>query len=377
MDVSIPTVVAGTTREVVATTNEAAENTASHPVSPSSTKHCVLVTGGAGFIIFVFDKLDYSASMRNLAAVADASNLFFIKGDVCSSEFVSYILTEKCIDIIVHLAAQSHVDNSFGDSLEFTKNNVLGTHVLLEAARVHHIKRFIHVSTDEVYGEVGRDQPELDEASILAPSNPYAATKAAAECLVMAYYKSFKLPIIITRSNNIYGPHQYPEKIIPKFICSILRGRPCFIHGDGSNSRHYLFATDVAEAISLIMHRGHIGQTYNIGSDDEISNIALAKLLLRRLNVPESPNTLVFVEDRAFNDKRYAIDSSKLQNLGWKPKVPFDEGISQTIAWYRQHSAEWWDDDISSALVAHPGRKFPPLHFPETTPSFVTATHLE
>ncbi|KAL2913502.1 hypothetical protein HK105_206962 [Polyrhizophydium stewartii] len=347
------------------------------------THHRILVTGGAGFIgsnlvvhlvknfpewhVIVFDKLDYCASVRNLEEVADYPNFSFIKGDVCSAEFVNFLLTDKKIDVILHLAAQSHVDNSFGDSLEFTKNNVYGTHVLLEAARVHKINRFIHISTDEVYGEVNDGQPDLKEASILAPTNPYAATKAAAECLVMAYYKSFKLPIIITRSNNIYGPSQYPEKIIPKFICSILRNRPCFIHGDGSNTRRYLFASDVARAIALVLERGKIGETYNIGTDFEISNLALTRTLLRHFGIEDESKSIVFVEDRAFNDKRYAIDSSKIHELGWKPVVPFDEGIKQTIEWYRANSQSWWDDDISSALVPHPGRKFPPLHFPADT----------
>ncbi|KAI8930035.1 hypothetical protein BC831DRAFT_441007 [Entophlyctis helioformis] len=360
------------------------------PLSPSA-RHNVLVTGGAGFIgshvairlanecpdynVYVFDKLEYCASLKNLAQLANHPNYAFIKGDVCSAEFVNYILTDKRIDAILHLAAQSHVDNSFGDSLDFTRNNVLGTHVLLEAARVHNIKRFIHISTDEVYGEAHRGQPEMHETAILAPSNPYAATKAAAECLVMAYHKSFKLPIIITRSNNIYGPHQYPEKIIPKFICSILRGKPCFIHGDGSNSRRYLFVTDLAEAILLIMHRGTIGETYNIGSDFEISNLALAKHLLRHFGLGEDPEGkhTVFVEDRAFNDKRYAIDSTKIHELGWRPKVSFTEGMKQTVEWYRANSDTWWDD-ISSALVAHPGRKFPPLLFPEPANTFDEAS---
>ncbi|KAH6585558.1 hypothetical protein BASA50_001167 [Batrachochytrium salamandrivorans] len=354
-----------------------------HPLEPServSTTHNILVTGGAGFIgshvviylvkhfptwnIFVFDKLDYCASLKSLQEVSSYPNYSFIKGDVCSAEFVNYILTDKKIDGILHLAAQSHVDNSFGDSLEFTRNNVYGTHVLLEAARVHKIRRFVHISTDEVYGEVGSEQPESHEASILSPSNPYAATKAAAECLVMAYYKSFKLPIIITRSNNIFGPFQYPEKIIPKFICSILKSRPCYIHGNGLNSRRYLFATDLAHALAIVLQHGTVGETYNIGSDNEVTNLDLTRLLLRHFNITDEQESIVFVEDRAFNDCRYAINSSKIHNLGWRPVVAFEDGLRMTAEWYRANADSWWDDDISSALAPHPKRKFPPLQFP-------------
>ncbi|CAG8662981.1 6749_t:CDS:2, partial [Racocetra fulgida] len=208
------------------------------------------------------------------------------------ADFMSFILREKKIDTIFHLAAQTHVDNSFGDSFEFTKNNVMGTHVMLEAAKVHGIKRFIHVSTDEVYGEVAKTS--------VAPSNPYSATKAAAECLVQAYHKSFGLPIIITRSNNIYGPYQYPEKICSKFICN------------GSNSRKYLYAGDVADALDIILHKGQVGEIYNIGSNFEISNLELARTLIRKFGYKEEEH-IEFVQDRAFNDRRYAVDYRKLR----------------------------------------------------------------
>ncbi|KAL5033041.1 hypothetical protein RTP6_001060 [Batrachochytrium dendrobatidis] len=322
-----------------------------------------LVKSFPSWNIYAFDKLDYCASLKSLQEVVDYPNYSFIKGDVCSAEFINYLLSEKKIDVILHLAAQSHVDNSFGDSLEFTRNNVYGTHVLLEAARAHKIRRFVHVSTDEVYGEVDHQEPDMNETSILAPSNPYAATKAAAECLVMAYYKSFKLPIIITRSNNIFGPFQYPEKIIPKFICSILKNLPCYIHGDGSNSRRYLFAGDLTRALTIILLHGKFGETYNIGSDCEITNLELTRSLLRHFNIADEKNSIRFVEDRAFNDKRYAIDSSKIHSLGWRPTTTFEEGIRITIEWYRAHADNWWGDNISSALVPHPGRKFPPLQF--------------
>ncbi|KAI9306127.1 hypothetical protein BJ944DRAFT_255573 [Cunninghamella echinulata] len=272
---------------------------------------------------------------------------------------MSFILKEKKIDVIFHLAAQTHVDNSFGDSFEFTRNNVMGTHVMLEAAKVHKVRRFIHVSTDEVYGEVV-SRPDCAEDTILAPSNPYSATKAAAECLVKAYYMSFGLPIMITRSNNVYGPYQYPEKITSKFVCSLIRGGKCYIHGDGQNSRKYLYAGDVADALDVILHKGDIGETYNIGSAFEISNLELAKRLIRLFGHKEEdiPKYLEFVQDRAFNDQRYAVDYSKLEKLGWKPRMEFNKGLLKTIEWYRSRTDEWWGD-ISNALVPHPLKAFP------------------
>ncbi|KAG0171659.1 hypothetical protein DFQ28_000480 [Apophysomyces sp. BC1034] len=275
---------------------------------------------------------------------------------------MSFILKEKKIDVIFHLAAQTHVDNSFGDSFEFTRNNVMGTHVMLEAAKAHTVRRFIHVSTDEVYGEVV-SRPDCAEDTILAPSNPYSATKAAAECLVKAYHMSFGLPIMITRSNNVYGPYQYPEKITSKFMCSLIRGGKCFVHGDGHNSRKYLYAADVADALDVIFHKGQIGETYNIGSAFEISNLELAKRLIRLFGYKAIDDHLEFSQDRAFNDKRYAVDCSKLEKLGWHPRMEFDQGLLKTknhpaVEWYRNCTDEWWGD-ISSALVPHPLKAMP------------------
>ncbi|KAI8576873.1 hypothetical protein K450DRAFT_254698 [Umbelopsis ramanniana AG] len=335
----------------------------------------ILVTGGAGFIgsfvarklvvlypeyhIYVVDKLDYCGSTRSLKSLGNFPNYTFIRGDITSPDFMAFLLKEKQIDVIFHLAAQTHVDNSFGDSFEFTKNNVMGTHVLLEAAKVHGIKRFIHVSTDEVYGEVV-SRPDCPEDTILAPSNPYSATKAAAECLVKAYYMSFGLPILITRSNNVFGPYQYPEKICSKFICSLLRGGRCFVHGDGSNSRKYLYAGDVADALDTIFHQGQVGESYNIGSAFEISNLDLAKRLIRLFGLEDKMDEHIeFVQDRAFNDRRYAVDCSKLERLGWRPKTPFDVGLVKSIEWYSRHANEWWGD-IACALVPHPLKAMPP-----------------
>ncbi|KAI8987248.1 hypothetical protein BDF20DRAFT_813619 [Mycotypha africana] len=336
----------------------------------------ILVTGGAGFIgsflvrklvvlypeyhIYVIDKLDYCGSLHNLKAIKEFPNYTFVRGDITSVDFISFFLKEKKIDVIFHLAAQTHVDNSFGDSFEFTTNNVMGTHVLLEAAKMNQIKRFIHVSTDEVYGEVVNG-PDCREDSILSPTNPYSATKAAAECLVKAYHKSFGLPITITRSNNVYGPYQFPEKITSKFICSMLKGKKCYIHGDGQNSRKYLYAADVVNALDIIFHKGSIGETYNIGSPSEITNLEMARriILLFGHKEEEIPEHIEFVRDRAFNDKRYAIDCTKLEKLGWAPKVEFNEGLIKTIEWYRQCTDTWWGDDISSALIPHPFKVIP------------------
>ncbi|KAG0202363.1 hypothetical protein BGX28_005117 [Mortierella sp. GBA30] len=432
----------------------------------------ILVTGGAGFIgsvlvrkivlnypqyfVLVIDKLDYCSSLKNmhpfLPIQRETSNEFpgtrsvrndnqypnfkFVQGDITDLDFVQSAMQDHQIDTIIHLAAQTHVDKSFGESIEFSKSNVLGTHVMLEAARRSFCSpislstkqmrsasgftaeairdksvglcRFIYVSTDEVYGEVPFGQPDCKEDAPMAPSNPYSATKAAAECMVQAYHKSFHLPVIITRSNNVYGPFQYPEKIFPKFIMSLFNeglqgsgtqgpcldgiisnsdnkrrdrrhshggGGHCYIHGSGQHSRTYLYVADVANALDVILHRGEVGQVYNIGAGHEMNNLVLAQDLIHRMVVPaletgsksEMARTttdagsaplsayarrivqssihaaeqhlsvccacaerIQFVEDRAFNDRRYAVDSSKLLALGWKPLVGYEEGIGKT-----------------------------------------------
>ncbi|KAG0371060.1 hypothetical protein BC939DRAFT_443852 [Gamsiella multidivaricata] len=472
----------------------------------------ILLTGGAGFIgsvlvrklvlnypeyfVLVIDKLDYCSSLNNLHPFLSTqewtalrtgaffsatttgtgrdqnairterpySNFKFLHGDITDLDTVQSAMIEYRIDTVIHLAAQTHVDKSFGESIEFTRNNVLGAHVMLEAARTmfcqptsslysgsqhqndvsngqakESTKRFIYVSTDEVYGQVSLGQPDSKEDASLAPSNPYSATKAAAECMVQAYHKSFQLPVIITRSNNVYGPFQYPEKIFPKFIMSLLNsarnesdshhkshlgnnltpktalkdinrdirrrsisgGGYCFIHGSGQHSRTYLYVTDVADALDVILHRGEVGEVYNIGGGHEMSNLELAQDLIHRMVVlPAAPSAacngstsstktpenelprrscghqhtfsgsrqeeaeqhlsqcrtcverIVFVEDRAFNDRRYAVDATKLFRLGWSPKVVFEDGISKTIEWYREHGKTWWGD-IHRALYPH------------------------
>jgi len=334
----------------------------------------ILITGGAGFIgswvvrhlvvqypeynIICFDKLDYCATLNNLAPIQSRKNFTFHHGDITSPESITAALSKYEIDTVMHFAAQSHVDLSFGNSYTFTYTNVFGTHVLLEAAKEHNIKLFIHVSTDEVYGEVPHDAADLLETAILAPTNPYAASKAAAEMLVNAYYKSFKLPVIIVRSNNVYGPHQYPEKVIPKFSSLLHRGEKLIIHGDGTPTRRYLYGGDAADAFDLVLAKGEVGQIYNVGSDAEVANLDLCKLLLAEFHRPvqtqeELEANIVFVRDRPFNDHRYAVDGGKLKQLGWTQNTPFAKGLSSTVAWYRTYGQTWWGDS-SSALSAFP-----------------------
>ena len=331
----------------------------------------IMITGGAGFIasyvvrhfaiqyphyfIVCYDKLDYCSSTKNFASLEGKDNFAFERGDITDPQRTLEILQKYNVDCIMHFAAQSHVDLSFGNSYTFTHNNVMGTHVLLECAYSVKIKYFIHVSTDEVYGEVEPGQPDLLETALLCPTNPYAASKAAAEMIVNGYFKSFKLPVIIVRSNNVYGPHQFPEKVIPKFTLLLNRGKKCVLHGDGSPTRRYLFAGDAADAFDTIFHKGQIGQIYNIGSRDEISNKDLCGYLLDQFNIPQTEfdDHVEHTHDRPFNDMRYAVDQEKLANLGWVQKTSFADGLRLTVDWYRQFGETWWGD-ISNYLNPFP-----------------------
>mmetsp|Transcript_4872 Transcript_4872/g.10659 ORF Transcript_4872/g.10659 Transcript_4872/m.10659 type:complete len:372 (-) Transcript_4872:70-1185(-) len=329
----------------------------------------VLITGGAGFIashavmllvkkypdlkIVNFDKLDYCSCLRNLDPIKDEPNYKFVKGNICSADMVNYVLTEERIDTIIHFAAQTHVDNSFGNSFQFTQNNIFGTHVLLESAKIHGIKRFIHVSTDEVYGEGGETEDPMKEEHVLEPTNPYAATKAGAEFLVKSYHRSFDLPVIITRGNNVYGPHQYPEKIIPKFINQLQRGRAVTLHGTGQNTRNFLYVEDVARAFEVILFKGQVGQIYNIGGTNEISNVDVATMLIGYMGMSDRTEAfMTFVPDRVFNDLRYTINCAKLAELGWVEEVAFEDGLRRTVDWYLSHPNQF--GNIESALTAHP-----------------------
>ena len=305
--------------------------------------------------IVVYDKLDYCACLANLEELFDLPNFKFVKGDIASPDLVSYVLREEKIDTIMHFAAQTHVDNSFGNSFAFTQTNIYGTHVLLESAKCcSTIRRFIHVSTDEVYGE-GEDfeTDPMSEEHVLEPTNPYAATKAGAEFLVKSYFRSFKLPCLITRGNNVYGPHQFPEKLIPKFTNQLLKQIPLTIHGDGSNTRNFLFVKDVASAFDVILHKGEPGHVYNIGGKNEVPNIEVARSLLKHFGrADEEEKWITHVPDRKFNDLRYTINSTKLHELGWREEWSWEKGLATTVEWYKKYTYRY--GNIDSALVAHP-----------------------
>ncbi|KAF1991509.1 dtdp-glucose 4,6-dehydratase [Aulographum hederae CBS 113979] len=336
---------------------------------PLSSVRNIMITGGEGFIgswvvrhlvltypeaynIVSFDKLDYCSSLNNTRMLDGKGNFKFVHGDVTSPEDVMRCLRTYNIDTVIHFAAQSHVDLSFGNSYAFTRNNVYGTHVLLESAKEVGIGRFIHVSTDEVYGEVDDDAEDLLEHSLLAPTNPYAASKAAAEMMVTAYSKSFQLPAILVRSNNVYGPHQYPEKVIPKFINLLMRNQKLTVHGNGKHSRRYLWAGDAADAFDTVLHKGVVGHVYNVSSQDEVTNLELCAKLLNQFGISDTKGRIEYTNDRPFNDYRYAVNGSKLQALGWKQQLSFEEGLRRTVEWYRDFP-EWWGD-ISSVLTAFP-----------------------
>lgn len=329
----------------------------------------ILLTGGAGFIgshavlllvkkyphikVVNMDRLDYCSCLGNLEEIKDYPNYKFVKGNICSSELVSYVLEVEKIDTVMHFAAQTHVDNSFGNSFQFTQNNIMGTHTLCEAAKVAKVKRFIHVSTDEVYGEQTKEQEAMQEEQVLEPTNPYAATKAGAEFLVKSYHRSFGLPTIITRGNNVYGPHQYPEKLVPKFINQLMRGRKVTLHGTGENTRNFLYVEDVARAFETILFKGKVGLIYNIGGTNERTNIEVARDLIKLSGYGDRTDEMItFVEDRVFNDLRYSINSSKLIDLGWSEQVSWEDGLKATFEWYRKYNFRY--GDIETALVAHP-----------------------
>ncbi|PSS20984.1 UDP-4-keto-6-deoxy-D-glucose 3,5-epimerase/UDP-4-keto-L-rhamnose 4-keto-reductase [Actinidia chinensis var. chinensis] len=340
----------------------------STPMAPYQPKN-ILITGAAGFIashvanrliknypnykIVALDKLDYCSSLENLGPSLSTPNFKFVKADITSADLVNYLLVAEEIDTIMHFAAQTHVDNSFGNSFEFTNNNIYGTHVLLEACKItNRVRRFIHVSTDEVYGETDLETDIGNpEASQLLPTNPYSATKAGAEMLVMAYHRSYGLPTITTRGNNVYGPNQYPEKLIPKFILLAMKGENLPIHGDGSNVRSYLYSEDVAEAFDVVLHKGVIGHAYNIGTQKERSVLDVAKDICKLFGL-DSTDVIEFVQDRPFNDKRYFLDDQKLKRLGWEERTSWEEGLKRTLDWYT-HNPDWWGD-VTAALHPHP-----------------------
>lgn len=314
----------------------------------------LLVTGGCGFIgsnfinyyfkknttinIINLDAMYYCASEENIKKnVRESERYQLVKGNLCSMDLIRHILENYKIDTVIHFAAQSHVQNSFDDSLQYTNDNVLGTHTLLEACRKYgKINKFIHISTDEVYGEsmLEENETKKNENSILCPTNPYAATKAAAELIAKSYYFSFKMPIIITRGNNVYGPNQYPEKLIPRFIKLLQENKKVTIQGDGSNVRGFLHVNDVCSALECVLEKGQIGEIYNIGSDDnhEYTVTEIAHKLIKEIkNTENYSEWITYIEDRPFNDKRYYISNDKLKQMGWSINTDFDQGLHELL----------------------------------------------
>jgi len=319
----------------------------------------LLVTGGCGFIgsnfinyfykkyenvnIINLDAMYYCANELNiLSEIRESSRYYLVKGNLCSIDLLNHILCSHKITHVIHFAAQSHVQNSFTDSLRYTSDNILGTHTLLEASRLYgKIEKFIHISTDEVYGEslLSNDEEKKTEKSILCPTNPYAATKAGAELIANSYLYSFKMPIIITRGNNVYGPNQYPEKLIPRFIQLLNENKKVTIQGDGSNVRAFLHTHDVSRGLDLVLNNGIIGEIYNIGSDEdkEYTVLEIAKILINIIKNTENDENfdynqfIEYIEDRPFNDQRYYITNEKLKKLGWIIEKDFITGLKELI----------------------------------------------
>lgn len=326
------------------------------------TKRNILITGGAGFIgshvarlfatkypdyrIVILDKLTYAGNPENIADVCAMSNVVFVEGDITDAPLVEQLFADYAIDGVLHLAAESHVDRSISAPLVFAHNNILGTLVLLEAARKawagnYEGRRFHHISTDEVYGALPLDGGVFTEESRYEPHSPYSASKASSDHFVRAYGDTYGLPVVVTNCSNNYGENQYPEKLIPLFIYNIVHRRPLPVYGSGCNVRDWLYVGDHASALDTVFHRGVVGQTYNVGGNNEWRNIDLVKLLIKVVDeelgreVGDGESLITYVEDRAGHDLRYAIDSSKLsRELGWQPKMTFEEGLRRTVKWY-------------------------------------------
>ena len=316
----------------------------------------LLVTGGAGFIgsnfilywlkkypedkIINLDTLTYAGNLDNLKSVEENKNYRFIRANICEKERVSEIVSTEKPDIIVHFAAESHVDRSILGPEEFIRTNVLGTFNLLEAAKKNNKIRFHHISTDEVFGSLGQEDPQFNENTTYDPRSPYSASKASSDHLVRAYFHTFDLPITISNCSNNYGPFQFPEKLIPLFITNLMENKKIPLYGDGENIRDWLFVEDHCEAIDLILKKGEIGETYCIGGNNEKTNKQIAQKILNEMG--KDDEMIEFVADRLGHDKRYAIDYSKIQrNLGWEPRTSFEKGIRETIEWYKKNE-NWW-----------------------------------
>lgn len=313
----------------------------------------ILVTGGLGFIgsnfidhvlenhseitsVLNIDRCDYCARVHNVAHASD-SRYSYVQADITNISKMKRLFCEFKPEVVVHFAAQSHVDTSFENAEQYIKDNIIGTYTILECVKESGC-RLVHISTDEVYGEVDLDETSHPDTSVLNPTNPYSATKAGAELLVKAYGHSFKIPYVITRGNNVFGPKQYPEKVIPAFISAMMKDEPCRVHGNGQSRRNFIYVDDVSRAVTAVLQKGKNGTVYNIGTRNEYSVLEVFDTLRPLIN-PSA--TKVHVGDRPHNDKRYAVDSSALQELGWSEQVTFHDAIQKTVKWYIEHP-EWY-----------------------------------
>jgi dTDP-glucose 4,6-dehydratase len=327
----------------------------------------VLVTGGAGFIgshfvrhlltthpdhaVVNLDKLTYAGNPANLADVAADPRYRFVHGDICDAPLVREVMA-GC-DAVVNFAAESHVDRSIQDAGDFLRTDVVGTWVLLEAARLHRVGRYLQVSTDEVYGSIGHGT--FRETDPLRPSSPYAASKAGGDHMVLAYWTTHRLPVLLTRASNNFGPNQYPEKVIPLFITNALDDQPLPLYGDGRQVRDWLYVRDHCAALDLVLHKGAEGEVYNVGAGAELENIALTRRILALLGKPE--RLIQAVTDRPGHDRRYAVDTARLRALGWQPVHSFEDALAATVAWYRTHEA-WWRPLKSGEFRAYYDRQY-------------------
>ena len=313
----------------------------------------IMVTGGAGFIgsnftiymlgkyrqynVVVFDKLTYAGNLDNLLEISDNSRYHFVKGDICDAAAVDQVIEEFQIDTIVNFAAETHVDRSILSPDAFIQTSVYGTYVLLEAARSHQLERFHQISTDEVYGHIPLGRSSVEEDSV-DPRSPYAASKASADLMVKAYHVTYDLPVTITRGSNNIGPYQYPEKVIPLFATNAIDEEPLPVYGDGRQMREYQYVGDHCEAIDLVLHKGGIGEIYNVGTGQEMENLQMVEILLKALN--RSRELILHVKDRPGHDRRYSLDIRKIKSLGWQPRHTPEEAITLTAQWYAAN--EWW-----------------------------------
>ena len=351
--------------------------TDSTPLSIARTPRTMIVTGGAGFIgsnfvhywcqrypadrVIVLDALTYAGNRQNLADLETQANLRFVEGDICDRCLIDTLLLEENVDTIAHLAAESHVDRSILAPNQFVQTNVVGTFTLLDAFRHYWLSnaqpdtyRFLHVSTDEVYGTLGPNDPPFSETTSYAPNSPYSASKAGSDHLVRAYFRTYGLPTLITNCSNNYGPYHFPEKLIPLICINILLGRELPIYGDGQNIRDWLYVNDHCHALDIVIHRGRPGETYNIGGNNEVKNLDLVEQLCELMdrlapNLPVSPakELITFVKDRPGHDQRYAIDTTKIYTeLGWQPQISLASGLQRTVEWYLTHQA-WWQPLLS------------------------------